>query len=78
MPANPEFLAGDVFVADAGIIRFVEIDNCCELLHFEALRVAAADFLAVGQDVVQVVGGEIEDQVSFGHVAVTVGERRRV
>jgi hypothetical protein len=38
-----------------------------QLLHFEALRVVSTDFLDIGDNVVQVVSGEINDQIFAGH-----------
>ena len=56
----------DVLVADADAALDVVVDDRRELLHFEALRIVAADFLDVRHDVIEVVLGEIEDQIFAG------------
>ena len=43
------------------------IDDGRELLHLEALQIVAADLFLVGDDVIQVVLGEVEDQFFGGH-----------
>ncbi len=54
MASAPEFVLGQILVADDQIRIGVDMDDGRELLHFEALRVEASDLFLIGKDRVQV------------------------
>src|SRR6185295_19441592 len=64
---SPKLIFRNVFVADADSPLDVVEDNRRELLHFEALGIVAADFFDVRDHVIEVVLGEIDDQILALH-----------
>ena len=54
-----------VLVADANARLDIVVDDRRELLHFEALGIEAANFLDIGDDMIEVVLGKIENQIVF-------------
>src|SRR5262249_31455828 len=43
MPPHPEFIGADILVADDQLLLDVDMDDRRQLLHFEPLRIRAAD-----------------------------------
>ena len=65
--ADPKLVFGQVLVAGADHPLEVVKDDRRQLLHLEALRIAAADFVQVGHNMVEVDFGRIEQYVFGGH-----------
>ena len=64
---GPELMIRDILVADADSAFDVVEDNRRELLHFEALGIVATDFFDVRDHVIEVIFGEIDDQILALH-----------
>jgi hypothetical protein len=62
MATHPELIRRDVFIADADAPLGVVVDNGRQLFHFEALRVAAANGLDVGHNMIEIILGRIKNQ----------------
>ena len=71
VPASPELMVSDIFVANADAALEVVVDNRRELLHFEALWVVAANLIDIRDDVIEVVLGKIDDQILARHRTLT-------
>src|SRR4051794_30443343 len=65
--ASPELVFRDILVADADAPLDVVKNDRRELLHFEALGIVAANFIDVRDHVIEVVLGEIDDQILAWH-----------
>ena len=67
MASDPEFIQGNVFVANTDIAIGILKNDCGQLFHFESLGIVFANVVDVGNVMVQVKLSWIDDQVFTGH-----------
>src|SRR5690606_39021472 len=67
VPGDPEFLLGEIPIADTDVPLDVIVDDGRQLLHREALRDPTADLCDVGDNAARVDGRRIDDKVLNGH-----------